>query len=358
MEKILVINPGSTSTKIALFDGEREAWKKSIDHDRSELGKYPTVYDQIDMRYQLVMEELKTHDVDPSELSAIAARGGPIAPMEGGAYEVNDEMVDVIFHRPQDLHVSIIAAVIGLKIARKIGKKAYIYDAVSVDEMDHVLKITGLPEMYRRGQGHNLNMRAAALKYCDTVGKDYHKTTLIVSHLGGGISVSLHKNGRIIDIINDEDGCFAPERAGCVPQTQLVNLCYGGKFSNKEMLRHLKGDAGLVAWLGTNDTRDVEKMISEGNEKARIVYEAMALNVARNIGKEAPVCHGKVDQIILTGGIAYSEMFTRMIIDDVSWISPVSIIPGENEMEALAFGVLRVLRGQERAKEFHEQPEW
>ncbi|MDY6306979.1 MAG: butyrate kinase [Oribacterium sp.] len=358
MEQILVINPGSTSTKIAWFSGEDEMWSENIAHTREDLKQYTTVYDQVDMRYMLVLKAIQKHGNRLSDLDAVASRGGPIAPMKGGAYVVNDEMVDVILHRPQDRHVSIIAALIGRKIAQQAGVVAYVYDAVSVDEMLPVLKITGYPGIYRRGQGHNLNMRAAAIRYCQTHGLAYKDVRLIVAHLGGGISVSLHLDGKIADIINDEDGCFAPERAGCLPQTQLVDLCYSGKFTHEQMLRRLKGNAGLNAWFGTNDTRDVEKMIADGNPKAKLVYEAMAINVARNIGKEAPVCEGKIDQIILTGGIAYSSSFCDMIVKHVSWIAPVSIIPGENEMSALALGVLRVLRGTEQARIFHEEPEW
>ena len=349
MEKILVINPGSTSTKLALYDGEKEVWKESIDHDGKKLAEYATVYDQIGFRKNLVMETLGKHGQDPSKLDAIASRGGPFAPVKGGAYEVNDVMVDKIMHDPVDSHVSLIGAVIAMQIARTIGKKAYIYDAVSVDEMDPINKITGLPLMERRGQGHNLNMRAAAIKYCKMNDKDYTHSSLIVSHLGGGISVSLHRDGKIVDIIPDEDGCFAPNRAGEVPQSQLVNLCFDGKHTKNEVMALLKGKGGLVAWLGTNDTRDVETMIAQGNKKAAFIYEAMALSVARNIGKEAATAYGKVDQIILTGGIAHSKMFDDMIISRVNWIAPVSVIPGENEMEALAFGVLRVIRGTEQA---------
>lgn len=355
MERILVINPGSTSTKLAIFDGENEVWKESLNHSLEDLQKYKSIYDQIDLRLDLVYKTMEKHGEDLSKLTAIASRGGPIAPVKSGAYEINDEMIHVAFDHPQDPHVSILGAIIADKIVKKVGIKAYIYDAVSVDEMYPLCTITGLPGIRRRGQGHNLNMRAAALKCCADDGFDYTKSTLIVSHLGGGISVSLHVNGEIADIIPDEDGCFAPDRAGNIPQTQLVELCYSGKYTQKEMISLLKRSGGLVAWLGTNDTRDVEKMIAGGDEKAKLIYEAMAFVVAENIGREAPVCFGKVDRIVLTGGIAYSEYFTRMIAERVSWIAPVTIIPGENEMQALANGVLRVLRGMEIAHVFHEK---
>jgi butyrate kinase len=349
MEKILVINPGSTSTKVALFIGENEEWAENINHTQEELAPFLTVYNQIDFRKNLVLKALRKHGQNVDELDAIASRGGPFAPVKGGAYEINDAMIEKIMKEPVDYHVSLIGAVIAQQIAVSIGKKAYIYDAVSVDEMDPLNKVTGLPSMMRRGQGHNLNMRSAAIQYCKMHGKDYHKGTFIVSHLGGGISVSLHRDGRIVDIIPDEDGCFAPNRAGELPQSQLVDFCFEG-HTKQEVMDLLKNKGGLVAWLGTNDTRDVEKMIASGNEKASFIYDAMALSVARNIGKEAATASGKIDQIILTGGIAKSKLFDDMVANRVSWIASVSVVPGENEMSALALGVLRVLRGSEVAQ--------
>ena len=353
-EKILVVNPGSTSTKIALFDGEAEVWKENISHSREELARYGSVCGELALRYPLVRETAARHGLRPEELAAVAARGGPIAPLHSGAYEVNDEMVETIRTHPQDQHASLLGALIAYRIARETGKKAYIYDAVSVDELLPECRITGLPAVERRGQGHNLNMRAAALKLCRQEGWDYGERTLLVAHLGGGITVSLHQNGRIADIISDEDGCFSPERAGLLPLTQLVELCYSGRYDREGLIRLLKGQGGLVAWLGTNDTREAERRIRAGDRRAELVYGAMALNVAKNIARLAPVCCGRVDRIVLTGGIAYSEYFTGLVIPRVAWLAPVTVLPGENEMQALADGVLRVLRGEEKAREYHD----
>ena len=351
MEKILVINPGSTSTKLALYDGHDQVWKESITHSRSELEKYDAVCDQMDFRTELVRSAMEKHGVKPSDLSAVAARGGPIAPLHSGAYRVNDRMAEVIRTHPQDQHASLLGALIARELAREAGVEAYIYDAVTVDELLDVCRITGVPFIRRLGQGHNLNMRAAALKYCADNGLDYAKSTLLVAHLGGGISVSLQMNGRVADLTSDEDGPFAPERAGCLPASQLAALCFGGEYTHKDVIRLLKGRGGLVAWLGTNDSREVEKRIAGGDEKAKLVYEAMALNVSKALAKLAPYCEGRVDQIILTGGIAWSEYFTGLIRERVDWIAPVTVIPGENEMQALADGALRVLRGEETARE-------
>jgi len=349
MEKILVINPGSTSTKIAYFEGSQEIWKESISHSRDELSKFDSICDQMDMRSELVEKAMKAHGVELAELSCLAARGGTIAPMKSGAYEVNDVMVNIIKTHPQDQHASILGALIAYKLANQVGLKAYIYDAVTVDELDPICHVTGLPEIKRVGQGHHLNMRAAALKYCKDNGRDYYTSTLLVAHLGGGITTSLQMNGVVVDMSNDEDGPFAPERAGCLPATPFMDMCFSGKYTYKEVQQILKGKGGLVAWLGTSDTIEVEKRVLEGDEKAKLVYDAMAFNVAKALARLTPLSRGKVDQIILTGGIAYSKYFTELIASYVDWIAPVTVIPGENEMQALCDGALRVLRGEEKA---------
>lgn len=350
MEKLIVINPGSTSTKIAYYEGNDQIWKESIDHSREELAKYDAIVDQMDMRYELVLRAMESHGVKPEDLSAVVSRGGTIAPLRSGAYRVNEKMIHVIRTNPQDQHASILGALIAYKMAGEIGKDAYIYDAVTVDELDEICHVTGLPQIKRVGQGHHLNMRAAALKYCRENSLDYYDSTLLVAHLGGGITTSLQMNGRVADMSNDEDGPFAPERAGCLPASPFVNLCFSGEYTKKDVIKLMKGKGGLVAWLGTSDSREVEKMIAEGDEKAKLVYDAMAFNVAKGLAKLTPLCKGKVDQIILTGGIAYSKYFTEKIASMVDWIAPVTVIPGENEMQALADGILRVLRGEETAR--------
>ncbi len=350
MEELLVINPGSTSTKIAWYRGEVQQWQENISHSREELERYDAITDQLDMRCGLVRKAMDAHGVSPLSLAAVAARGGPIAPLHSGAYEVNQKMVDIIMTHPQDQHASLLGALIADRIAREAGVKAYIYDAVTVDELDELCHVTGLPFIRRVGQGHHLNMRSAALKYCADNGLDYYRSTLLVAHLGGGITTSLQMNGRVADMSNDEDGPFAPERAGCLPATPFMELCFSGEYRKKDVVKLLKGKGGLVAWVGTSDTREAEAMIRAGDERARLVYEAMALNVAKALARLTPLCRGKVDQIILTGGIAYSEYFTGLIKERVDWIAPVTVIPGENEMEALSRGVLRVLRGQETAR--------
>ena len=352
MEKILVLNPGSTSTKIAFFDGDRELWHESISHDRDELRVFNGICDQLDFRYDLVLKTLEAHGLTLRDVEAVAARGGPIAPLHHGAYAVNDAMEEVIRTHPLDRHASLLGALLANRIRHAAGIPSYIYDAVSVNEMLPVCRVSGVPALPRVALIHNLNMRAAALRLCRDKGWDYKEKTIIVSHLGGGISVSLHHQGTIIDMVSDEDGPFAPERAGLLPVSFVLDMIDRGEIDADGVRRLIKGGGGLVAWLGTNDSRKVEQMIDAGDARAKLIYEAMALGVARSIGRVAPVVRGKVDAIVLTGGIAYSDYFTGMIVPMVEWIAPVTIMPGENEMQTLAEGVLRVLRGEETARSF------
>ena len=352
MEKLLIINPGSTSTKIAVYDGEEQLFVESISHSAEELSKYDALVDQFEFRKELVIETMEKHGICVEDLTAIVARGGLLPPVEAGAYEVNEDMVWQLREAPAHEHASNLGALIAYAISSKANIPSYIYDGVTVDEMLPILKVTGLPFMKRKGMGHNLNMRAAAMRYAKEHGKAYKDCSLIVVHLGGGISVSLHHDGKVADIINDEDGPFSPERAGSLPLFQVIDMMTSGEYDKKSAMKLVKSKGGLVAHLGTNDTRDVQAMIDAGDEHAKFIYEAMALNVARNIAKEAPVVNGKVEAIILTGGIAYSETFTEMIRERVEFIAPVVVYAGENEMQSLALGGLRVLRGEEQAKTF------
>lgn len=352
MEKLLILNPGSTSTKIAYYEDEQQIFVESISHSADEIAKYDLIVDQYEFRKDMIMEVLKEKNVKLEELTGIVARGGLLPPLQAGAYRVNDDMVWQLKNKPAMEHASNLGAIIADAIAKPLGIPAFIYDGVTVDEMMPILKITGLKELSRKGIGHNLNTRAAAMKYAREHGKEYKDCKLIVVHLGGGISITLQYGGKVADIINDEDGPFAPERAGGLPSQDLIKYFGQSGMTAKEMLKKMKSRGGLVAHLGVNDSREVEKMIENGDEHAKLIYDAMALNVARKIGEEAATVAGDVEAIILTGGIAYSEYFTSEVKKNVEWIAPVIVYPGENEMESLALGGLRVLRGQEEAHEF------
>lgn len=352
MERLLILNPGSTSTKIAVYDAEKPLFTESIVHTPAELAPFDRVADQYEFRKELVLKCLGEHGVALDSLSAVVSRGGLLTPIEAGAYEVNDDMVWQLKNKPQNEHASNVGAMIARSISLELNIPAYIYDGVTVDELTPINKITGLPALRRKGMGHNLNTRAAALRYAREQGRDYRDVTVIVAHLGGGISVNLHHNGKVEDFINDEEGPFSPERAGGLPMFDVIKMCFSGEYTYQSMMKLVKNQGGLMAHLGTTDSRDVEKKIAEGDTHAKLIYDAMALNVAKNIGKLAPGVYGKLDAILLTGGIAYSEYFTKAVTEYVSFLAPVVVYGGENEMESLALGGLRVLRGQEKAKTF------
>ncbi len=352
--KILAINPGSTSTKVALYENEKEIFTNTINHSVEEISKFENVEDQLQMRKNLVMSYLKENKFDVKELSAVVARGGMLPPVKSGAYKINELMLDRVENRPVMEHASNLAAPIAYDIAKEAGVPSFIYDCVMTDELTDVARISGTPVLSRTSASHVLNTRAMAIKAAKKLGKKYEDLNIIVAHLGGGVSINLHHGGQIVDLVSDDEGPFSPERAGRVPCRELVNLCYSGKYDKKTMHRILRGNGGLKAYLNTVDAREVEKMIADGNKEAKLIYEAMAYQVSKAIGELATVVEGNVDLIILTGGIAYSKMLTSWIEKRVSFIGKVEIMPGENEMEALAYGGLRVLRGEEKAREYKE----
>lgn len=352
--KILAINPGSTSTKLALYKDGKKILSETLDHSVEEIEKYERVQDQFEMRREAVLSFLKDNNFDVKQLSAVVGRGGLLPPVQSGAYEVNEVMVDRLKNNPIVEHASNLGALIAYEIAKPLNILACIYDSVAVDEMNDIARISGMPDIPRVSFSHALNSRAMAIKVAKNYGREYKDMNFVVAHLGGGISLSVHKKGKMVDIISDDEGPFSPERAGRVPCKKLIDLCYSGKFDKRTMHKKLRGKGGISAYLNTLDAREVEKMIEDGNEEARLVYEAMAYQIAKGIGDLATVVEGDVDAIIITGGIAYSEMITFWITKRVKFIAPVEIMPGENELESLALGALRVLKGEEKARDYVE----
>jgi butyrate kinase len=349
---ILAINPGSTSTKLGLFEDEAEVFKASIEHPADRIAEFPTVGSQYAMRKEAVLAFLKGRGVDPSTLDAIAARGGPLPSLSGGAYRVSETMVDWLRNRPLAEHVSNLAGIIAYEIGEGLGVPSFIYDAISADELSDIARISGMPAIPRQSLCHVLNMRAVGRKVALGMGKAYGELNLIVAHLGGGISISMHRRGRMEDIVSDDEGPFSPERAGRVPCRALIDLCYSGAYDHAAMRKMLRGKGGLVAYAGTSDVVEIESRIDAGDAGAELLLEAMAYQVAKGIGELATVVRGQVDAIVLTGGIARSKRVTSWVAERVSFIAPVEIVPGENELESLALGVLRVLRGQEKARAY------
>ncbi|HHU07032.1 MAG TPA: butyrate kinase [Clostridiaceae bacterium] len=350
MYRILAINPGSTTTKVGVFDDGVSIIDFTISHSEEELSQFPELFDQLDFRYEAVKKILQDARITGDTCTAIAARGGLLPPVKAGAYLVTPAMIDYLRYRPQLIHASNLGAELAYKLAAPYNIPCYVYDPVTVDEMLPVYKITGLAGFERRALGHNLNMRAMAHRYAKEHQISYDEVTLIVAHLGTGITLTLHQNGRIIDMINDEEGPFSPERTGGLPSGLLIDFALSGHYTRSELHNLIKTGGGFMSHLGTKDVRKVEVWIKAGNENAKLIYEAMALSVARWIGTLAVDVKGNVDAIILTGGIAKSEYFTALISDHVSFLAPVVIYEGEDELAALSRGVLRVLKGEEEAR--------
>jgi len=334
---ILVINPGSTSTKIAIFKNDKIYKNTVIFHPNTHLKKFPTVYSQWKYRLKLIIKWLENINFKLNDINVIAGRGGLLKPLKGGVYKINKKMINDLSKARYGEHASNLGAILSYKLSKKIKVPSFIVDPVTVDELEPFARITGLPQIKRKSIFHALNQKAVARRF----GKD----NLIVAHLGGGISIGVHKNGRVIDVNNAlEEGPFSPERSGSLPILQLVDMCFSGKYNKKQILSMLVGNGGLVAHLGTNDCKKVEKMIKGGSSKAKLILKSMAYNIAKYIGSMATVLNGKVSAIILTGNLAKFRYLTTSIKAKVKYIAPVYIYPGNDEMESLATGVLRVLR--------------
>lgn len=350
--RILVINPGSTSTKIGIFNDEFPILEKNIRHDSDQLNKFDNIIDQYDFRRQTILEELHKEGINLSKLSAVCGRGGLLRPIQGGTYGVNDLMLKDLKIGYSGQHASNLGGIISYEIAEGLNIPSYIVDPVVVDEMVPIAKISGFSMIERKSIFHALNQKAVARRVAKSLDKAYEELRLVVVHMGGGITVGSHLHGKVVDVNNGlhGDGPFSPERAGTVPAGDLVKLCFSGDYFREEIMKQLVGNGGLVGYLGTNDAVKIEDMISKGNEEAKLIYSAMAYQVAKEIGSASVVLEGHVDAIILTGGLAFGKSFVEEISSKVSWIADVIVHPGENELQALAEGALRVLKGEEPAK--------
>lgn len=352
--KTLAINPGSTSTKIAVYEDLTEVRTQNLSHSTAELEQFSSVIDQLEYRLGKILEFLTAQNVRPEDFAAVVGRGGPLKPMPSGTYLINDAMLDDLKHMRYGAHASALGAILANRIARLAGCPAFIVDPIVVDELDPVARLTGLPEITKKSIFHALNQKAVAKRFAKSINRRYETLNLIVTHLGGGISVGCHKQGRVVEVNNalDGEGPFSPERAGTVQAGQFAEQITTNSLNPETISKMLAGRGGLVAHLGTNDAREVEKRIVSGDKDAALVYEAMIYNVARYIAAAAvPVC-GKVDYILLTGGIAYSKLLTEKLQELISFLAPVVVIPGENELQALVEGAYRVLTNEETAKTY------
>jgi butyrate kinase len=361
VHRILVINPGSTSTKVAIYDDVQPLFVETLRHSSQELAGFAHVLDQYEFRLHLVLDMLAERGLSLASLSAVVGRGGLLRPIPSGTYRVNERMIlDLRQRNKEREHASNLGALLAQDIANRVGIPAFIVDPVCVDEFDDMARVSGLPEIERKSLSHALNLKATARKAAEDLDTPCEDLNLVVVHLGGGISVSAHCRGRMVDVNQALDGTgpFAPERSGGLPVGDLARMCYGVApyedvdLTYEQMFRKIAGQGGLVAHLGTNSAVEVERRIEAGDEHARLIYEAMAYQIAKEIGAMATVLKGSVDAVVVTGGVAHSELLVSWIRERVAWIAPFLMYPGEDEMLALAEGALRVLRGEEEARDY------
>lgn len=352
--KLLIINPGSTSTKIGVYDGEQEVLVETLRHSSEEISQYETIYDQFKFRKDIIINVLKEKDFDINSLDAVVGRGGMLKPMESGTYKVNEKMLKDLKDGVQGQHASNLGGIIANQIGNELNIPAFIVDPVVVDELNDVARVSGVPELPRVSKFHALNQKAVAKRYAKESGIKYTDLNLIIVHMGGGVSVGAHKNGKVIDVNNalDGEGPFSPERAGSVPVGALIKMCYSGNFTEQEVYNKVVGKGGYVAYLNTNDARDVLKLVSEGDKEAQLYFDAFIYQISKSIGEMATVLEGKVDRIIFTGGIAYSDKVIDELTKRAGWIAPITVYPGEDELLALAQGAIRAMTGEEEAKEY------
>lgn len=350
MYRMLIINPGSTSTKIAVFEDEKNVYEKTLRHTPEELAPYPTVASQKDFRKEVIRKFIEENNID-AKFDMIVGRGGMLRPVEAGAYQVTDAMIADLLEAKYGEHACSLGALVGVELAKEYNTRVIIADPVVTDELQDIARVSGNPIFPRISTFHCLNQKAVARRWAKENGKRYDESNLIIAHIGGGVSCAAHGKGKAIDVNNALGyGPFSPDRSGTLPSAELVKLCFSGKYNKEELLKICNGKGGLMAHLGTNSGIEVEERIKAGDKKAELVWNAMAYNIAKEIGSLAVVFKGKVDGIILTGGIMYGKAYANYIKEMVEFIAPVTIYPGEDELPALAQHGIMVLDGEEEAK--------
>lgn len=350
--KLLVINPGSTSTKVSVFENHKQVIDDTLRHTADELAPYQTVFSQLEYRKQLILDTLEKANYPLDQFDTFVGRGGLVRPLQSGTYEVTESLLADLTEAKYGEHASNLGAILASELAKVVGKKAYISDPVVVDELDDIARVTGVPGIERKSIFHALNQKATARNYAKEVGKNIEDLNLIVCHMGGGISVGVHRKGQIVDVNNCIDGAgpFSPERAGTVPAGDLARMCFSGEHTLPEIIKMLNGKGGLMAHLGENQAHHIRAKAEAGSAKHGLILDAMAYNIAKEIGSAATVLEGDIDAILLTGGIAYNDYVCERIIKRIKFIAPIKRYPGEDEMGALAGNVLRILNNEEQCK--------
>lgn len=347
--RVIAINPGSTSTKIAVYQNTEAIFLKTIRHSSEDLAPFSRITDQYQFRKKIIIDEIRNADIDIQQVRAVMGRGGLLKPVESGVFEVNETMIYDLQHKTFREHASNLGGLIANDLAKDLPHaKAYIADPVVVDELDDIARFAGHPLFERISIFHALNHKAIARDFAKSIQKKYEELNLIVVHLGGGVTVGAHRKGRVVDVNQglDGEGPFSPERSGTLPVGELITLCFHGKYSEGEIRKMVTGKGGLVAYLGTNSAEEVQHRVEQGDAKARLVYEAMAYQVAKYIGEMFTVLKGEVDAILITGGIAYDKLFVSWLQERVYKLAPVHIFPGEDEMRALAINGVLVIKGE------------
>lgn len=354
MYQILVINPGSTSTKIALFRDHDEVFTENLHHPSEKLAQFSNIAGQYTFRHRAIESFLGNNNIELKGIHCFVGRGGLLKPISSGTYVVSEKMLEDLQNATYGEHASNLGAILAKKLADTYSKPAFIVDPVVVDEMEDLARLSGHPELPRKSIFHALNHKSVARLAAKQLGKTYDKVNIIVVHLGGGISAAAHRRGRVVDVNNalDGDGPYTPERSGSLPVGDLTRLCFSGEYDQRTIQKMIKGKGGVVAYLGMNDMREVGKSIENGDQNARLIYMGMAYQVAKEIGALSTVLKGKVDAIAVTGGIAYDERFIDWLKERIQFIAPVIVFPGEKEMESLALGALRVLTAKEQARTY------
>ncbi len=348
---LLIINPGSTSTKVAIFINDKLIQEQVLKHDVDDLKHFPTIIDQLSFRRDIIIDFLREHRYTVDNIDVFVGRGGLLKALkQGGTYRISENMLEDLRTCKYGSHASNLGALLAHELAKPLNRPAYIVNPVSVDEFDDIARVSGLKGIERTSVFHVLNQKAIARRYARGIGKKYENSTIIVAHLGGGISVGLHHNGRVIDVNNalGGDGPFSPERTGQLPTYPLIELCFSGKYTKEQVKKMLVGNGGLVSYLGTSNGIEIDKRIKAGDKEAEFYFRAMAYNVVKEIGSLFFAASGKVDGIVITGGIAHNEMFIGFLKDYIAPIKPLAVFPGEDEMRALAEGALSVLSQDEK----------
>ncbi|MBC1348997.1 butyrate kinase [Listeria welshimeri] len=349
---VLTINPGSTSTKLAVYQGDKVLFEETVRHTMQEFADFNNVQEQFDFRWQVLRRVIDAFGYDVNNLDAVVGRGGLLRPVAGGTYMVTEKMLADLKTNKYGEHASNLGAMLAKKLADTLDIPSFIVDPVVVDEMQPIARFSGNELIARKSIFHALNHKAAGRKIAKKLGSDYEKLNFVIAHLGGGISVAAHRQGKAVDVNNalDGDGPFSPERSGSLPMNDFLEACFSGKWNKRELHDLIIGRGGMISYLGTNSMLEVEAKVKAGDEKAIQAFDAMAYQVSKEIGACSTVLHGKIDAIILTGGLARSDLFTSKIIEQTNWIASVIIEPGEDELEALNSGVQRVLAGLEKEK--------